>query len=219
MGLKALGLALLRDYLPAKRVLSLSYPDLVCTQDELEKVWGIRTFAERDFGEWHGLDHQLPETVEAFAKMGTEVFSCVDIVASRGVEQVFDLNAPHDFGEFDLVLDAGTTEHCANVWQATLNAANAVAVGGVIFHSPPLTMLNHGFYCIQPTFYYDFYTQNGWTLEKMLITNGVMQCEAPRTNRFKVDPEQSLYVIARRMTPGPLKAPTQSKYLKNPALK
>lgn len=219
MGLKALGLSILKPYLPAKRVLSLSYPDLVCTQDELEKVWGVRTFAERDFGKWHGLDHKLPETVEAFAKMGTETFNCVDIVASRGVEDVFDLNEPHDFGKFDMVLDAGTTEHCANFWQATVNAANAVDVGGVIFHSPPLTMLNHGFVCVQPTFYYDLYTQNGWKIEQMLITNGVQMCEAPRTNRFKVDPEQSLYVVARRLTDEPMKCPTQSKYLKNPALK
>lgn len=219
MGLKALGLSVLKPYLPAKRVLSLSYPDLVCTQDELERVWGIRTFAERDFGKWHGLDHQLPETVEAFSRMGTEVFNCVDIVSSRGVEEVFDLNEPHNFGKFDLVIDAGTTEHCANFWQATVNAANSVDVGGAIFHSPPLTMLNHGFVCVQPTFYYDLYTQNGWQIDVMLITNGVQMCEAPRTNRFRVEPEQSLYVVARRLTDEPIKYPTQSKYLKNPALK
>lgn len=219
MGLKAMGLAMLKPYLPAKRVLSLSYPDLVCSQDELQKVWGIRTFAERDYGKWHGLQHPLPETVEAFAKMGTEVFSCVDIVASRGVEDIVDLNEPHDLGEFDLVLDAGTTEHCPNFWQATANAANAVAVGGVIFHTPPLTMLNHGFVCPQPTFYFDLYTQNGWNLEQMIITDGVQMSECPRTGRFKVAPEQSIYVVARRLEPGRMKYPMQSKYLKNPALK
>lgn len=219
MGLKALGLSILKPYLPAKRVLSLSYPDLVCTQDELEKVWGIRTLAERDYGKWHGLNHPLPETVEAFSKMGTEVFNCVDIVASRGVEDVCDLNEAQSFGRFDLVLDAGTTEHCANFWQATVNAAHAVEVGGVIFHSPPLTMLNHGFVCVQPTFYFDLYTQNGWQLEHMIITNGVTYQEAPRTNRFKVDPEQSLYVVARRLTNTMMRYPMQSKYLKNPALK
>jgi hypothetical protein len=219
MGLKALGLSLLRPYLPAEKVLSLSYPDLVTTQDELEKVWGIRTLAERPYGKWHGLDHDLPETVEAFSKMGTKEFCCVDIVASRGVEDVYDLNEPHNFGEFDLVLDAGTTEHCPNFWQATANAANAVKVGGIIMHTPPLTMLNHGFVCPQPTFYFDLYTQNGWQIEKMIITNGVQMCEAPRTNRFKVDAEQSIYVIAKRLVPGPVKYPMQSKYLKNPALK
>lgn len=219
MGLKAFGLAMLRPFLPAKRVLSLAYPDLVCSQDELHRVWGVRTFAERDYGKWHGVQFPLPETVEAFSKMGTEVFSCVDIVASRGVEDVVDLNVPQDFGEFDLVLDAGTTEHCANFWAATANAANAVAVGGVIFHTPPLNMLNHGFVCPQPTFYFDLYTQNGWKIEQMIICDGTKLTECPRTGRFTVPPEQSLYVAARRLEPGRIKYPTQSKYLKNPQLK
>ncbi len=218
MGLKAFGLSLLKPYLPAERVLSLSYPDLVTTQDELEKVWGIRTFAERGFGKWHGVMHPLPETEEAFSKMGTKEFRCVDIVASRGVEEIWDLNEPQDFGEFDLVLDGGTTEHCANFWQATVNAAHAVKVGGVIFHTPPLTMLNHGFVCPQPTFYVDLYTQNGWSIEKLLISDGVRFCDAPRSGRFTVKAEQSLYVIARRLNPAKLKYPTQGKYLKNPTL-
>ena len=219
MGLKALGLAMLQPYLPAERVLSLSYPDLVCSQDELEAVWGIRTLAERDFGKWHGLDFPLPETVEAFSRKGTKEFRCVDIVASRGVEEVFDLNEPQDFGQYDLVIDAGTTEHCANFWQATANAANAVRIGGVILHTPPLTMLNHGFFCPQPSFYHDLYVQNGWHLKPMLITNGVMQCEAPAMGRFTVEPEMSLYVLAKKLHGAPLRYPTQSKYLKNPALK
>lgn len=218
MGLKAFGLSLLRDYLPVERVLSLSYPDLLVSQDELEQVWGFRTFAERDFGKWHGVQHPLPETVEAFNRKGVEEFRCVDIVASRGVEEVFDLNQPQDFGLYDLVLDCGTTEHCANFWQATVNAAHAVKPGGVIFHTPPLTMLNHGFVCPQPTFYADMYGQNGWAIEKMLISNGVQYCDAPRSGRFTVAPEQSLYVIARRYEAMPLRYPTQAKYLKNPTL-
>ena len=36
----------------------------------------------------------LPETVEAFNRMGVQEFRCVDIVASRGVEEVWDLNDP-----------------------------------------------------------------------------------------------------------------------------
>ena len=219
MGLRALGLQVLAPYLPAERVLSLSYPDLLVTQDQLESLWRVRTESETDFGGWHGVKHPLPETVEAFSRKGTKEFRCVDIVASRGVEEVCDLNEPQTFGEYDLVLDAGTTEHCANFWRATVNAANAVKVGGIIFHTPPLTMLNHGFVCPQPTFYHDLYTQNGWKLEQMLVTDGVSFGDAPTTSRFKMDPECSLYVIARRTSDAPMKYPIQTKYLKNPLLK
>lgn len=218
MGLRGFGLGMLSMYLPAERVLSLSYPDLLVSQKVLQQLWGVQTFGERDNGKWHGLQHQLPETAEAFARKGTKEFRCVDMVASRGVEEIFDLNEPQDFGKYDLVIDAGTTEHCANFWQATANAANAVKVGGVIFHTPPITMLNHGFVCPQPTFYYDTYTQNGWVLEKLVLCNGSQWCEAPRTKRFTADPEYSLYVIARRLTDAPMKCPTQTKYLNNPAL-
>lgn len=219
MGLKAFALYTLKPYLPAKRILSLSYPDLVMSQDELEQAAGIRTFCETDNGAWHGLKHKLPETVEAFRKLGTEEFRCVDIVASRGVEEVCDLNFEWALGEYDLVIDPGTTEHCANFWQATANAANAVKVGGLIFHTPPLTMLNHGFFCPQPTFYHDTYTQNGWEIERMIATDGEAFAEVPMTARFSTPPEFSLYVIARRHSPAPLTYPTQTKYLRNPQLK
>jgi hypothetical protein len=219
MGLKALALHVLKPYLPAKRVLSLSYPDLVMHQDELEAVCGFRTFCENDSGAWHGRTHKLPETIEAFRKLGTEEFRCVDIVASRNVEEIVDLNVPQELGEYDLVLDPGTTEHCANIWQATINAANAVKEGGLIFHTPPITMLNHGFWCPQPTFYHDFYTQNGWAIEKMLVTDGERAGEVPMTTRFTCPPDFVLYVLARRHSTTPLAYPTQTKYLLNPQLK
>ncbi len=219
MGLRAFALYTLKPYLPAKRVLSLSYPDLVMTQDELEAVAGFRTFCENDSGKWHGRDHKLPETVEAFTKLGTETLRCVDIVASRNVEEVVDLNYPVGLGSYDLVLDPGTTEHCANFWQATANAANAVKEGGIIFHTPPLTMLNHGFVCPQPTFYHDFYTQNGWKIEQMIATNGEQAAKIPMTGRFQAPEELSLYVVARRLHVATLVYPTQTKYLLHPALK
>ncbi len=45
----------------------------------------------------------------------------VDLVASRGGERILDLNGPLEadlVGGFDVVLDAGTMEHCFNVGQA-----------------------------------------------------------------------------------------------------
>jgi len=219
MGIKALGLTAIKRFTPCDSLLSLSYPDMVMSQDELEGVAGFRTFCETDYGGWHGRKHKLPDTAEVFAKLGVKQTRYVDIAASRGVEDIVDLNAPADLGQHDIVLDCGTTEHCANIWQATVIAANAVKVGGVIVHTPPLTMLNHGFYCPQPTFYFDLYTQNGWRIEAMLLTDGEQFADAPRTARFKAPPEFSVYVIAKRLTDTPLTYPTQTKYLNNPGLK
>ena len=218
MGLTVSALRLLKGR-PLGRVLSLSYPDIVASQDELEAACGFRTQKETDFGRWHGRAHPLPDTEEVLTRMGATSWRFVDIVASRGVEEICDLNLPHDFGPHDTVIDPGTTEHCANIWQATVNAASAVAPGGVVMHIVPLTMTNHGFWCPQPTFYWDFYSQNGWEVEFIGASDGREVQALNPTARIKLQPELMLYALARRRGNEPLKMPTQTKYLNNPGLK
>jgi len=48
--------------------------------------------------------------------------------------------------------------------QALINAAEAVAAHGHIFHINPMNVMNHGFYNICPTLMHDFYDQNLWTI-------------------------------------------------------
>jgi hypothetical protein len=210
-------LALLAPHLPGKRVLSLGYPDIVAPADEVERLLGVRPTRFTDFGRWHGVTYPLPETSELFEAIGARL-ECVDIRASRGVERVVDLNHPCDLGAHDMVLDAGTIEHCFNIAQAMINAAGAVAVGGAIFHAPPMTMLNHGFYNINPTLLHDFYTQNGWRIELLLGATRQGTFAVPATQRFAGAPEASLYCIARRTAADALRFPTQTKYLQNPGL-
>ena len=220
MGIKRSGLHLLAEHelLCGKNILSLSYPDLLITAEEAERITGHAPKTLSEANRWHGLAHSLPETVEFFAALGSTI-ECVDIVASRNVERIVDLNQPSDLGSHDLVLDCGTTEHCFNIGQALLNAANAVAVGGYIFHTPPLSMTNHGFYCLQPTLFHDFYTQNGWNVDALWLESGNELYEIDPVARIKVPPEASLYVLAQRQRDWPMKLPTQTKYLRNPCLK
>ncbi len=199
------------------RVLSLGYPDILATAEDIEQRFGVRPTRFHDAGRWHGVSHPLPDTLELFELLGARL-DCVDIVASRGVERIVDLNHPHDLGRYDLVLDCGTIEHCFNIGQAILNAAGAVQPGGHIFHTPPLSMVNHGFYNLNPTLFHDFYTQNGWEV--------VLLRAADRTRTYAIDPvarvgtpgELSLFCVARRATDAPLRFPTQTKYLLNPTL-
>jgi hypothetical protein len=217
MALTLRALRLLAPLLPGRRVLSLGYPDLVARADEIAQLFGYRPARFTDFGRWHGVEHPLPETAELFDAIGARL-DCVDIRPSRGVERVVDLNYPCELGIYDLVLDAGTVEHCFNIAQAILNAAGAVAPGGWIYHSPPLSMTNHGFYNLNPTLLHDFYEQNGWRLELLVGANAQGKFKVPHTDRFVAPSEALLYCIARRESAAPLKYPTQSKYLKNPAL-
>lgn len=217
MGLNLLGLSAVIEA-GGRDVLSLSYPDLVMTVEEAEKLCGIRVEKTTDFGSWHGRKHPLPDTLEVFEKLGMSL-QTVDIYASRGVERIVDLNLSADLGKFDLVIDPGTTEHCFNVGQAILNAANAVKAGGAILHMVPATMVNHGFYNFSPTLFADLYTQNGWKLETIALTRGDELQPIKPWVRGVYPPECSLLVIARRKDERALKLPTQRKYLQNPDLK
>jgi hypothetical protein len=217
MALTLQALELLAPHLRGRRILSLGYPDLVVTGDDIRRLFGVTPTRFTEFGGWHGVQHPLPETLHVFEAIGASL-ECVDIHPSRGVERVVDLNRPCDLGQFDVVLDPGTIEHCFNIGQAILNAANAVAVGGSIYHSPPMTMLNHGFYNLSPTLLNDFYEQNGW---EIVILTGAARGElfdVPPAARFKGPAEACLYCIAIRRSDRPLVFPTQAKYLANPSL-
>lgn len=216
MALTARALKLLDPYIRNAKILSLGYPDLVV--ESIDHLLGVHPTQFNDTGRWHGVDYPLAESVNVFELLGSTL-ECIDIHASRGVEKILDLNYPVALGDFDLVIDAGTIEHAFNIAQAIINAAEAVKVGGRIFHSPPMTMLNHGFYNICPTFFHDFYTQNGFEIEHMSGVTKTHHGPVERTARFEAPSEASLYCVAKRITKGPLAFPRQSKYLQNQDLK
>ncbi len=218
MGIRASALNLLLHYLPRKRVLSLGYPDLVMSPETFTQLTGKVVEGRNTSGaRWHG-KNEIPETAAAFTALGTEVFRAVDVAASRGMEVIADLNYPQELGKWDLVIDPGTTEHCFNIGQALLNAAEAVDVGGLILHTPPLSMMNHGFYNLNPTLFHDFYGQNGWERLHLVLTDGQKVGPVPLTSRFKTESEMSLFVLYRRLSPDTCKLPTQNKYLLQPGL-
>lgn len=222
MGLRRHALETLSRLLPAPRVLSLGYPDIVATQEDVHEIFGVWIDETTDHNRWHGVEHRLPETMALMSALGVEL-DCVDIVASRGVERIVDLNYPADIamgGGYDLVIDGGTIEHCFMAGQALMNAAAAVAPGGRIWHGNPVSMVNHGFWNLCPTLLWDFYTQNGWKVEEFWLTDvHGERYEAHPTKRYHAPTEASLHFVARRLDGATVEYyPTQTKYLKNPML-
>ena len=218
----ALALPALRTLAPHLRdaqVLSLGYPDILATEEEVEEIFGVKPEHTINAGAQHHIKRPLVETVALFKLLGSTL-DCVDIVRTRGVERVLDLNEPHDLGEYDLVIDPGTTEHCFNIGQAMMTAARSVRVGGHIYHSHPLSMMNHGFYNVCPTMPYDFYTQNGWKVKLMEARHWVFDMavpippEAAVTRYAKAEREVSVITLAQRLTGAELRWPLQTKYLR-----
>ena len=209
MALPLHALQLLAPYLRDANVLSLGYPDITVEPSKIEALFGYKPSHFTNEGGWHGKKFPLPQTEELFEKLGAKL-TVVDFTAERGMEVIADLNYPHDLGQFDVVLDPGTLEHCFNIGQALMNAANAVKLGGVLLHLSPMTMLNHGFYNLCPTLFNDFYEQNGWEVDIALVPQPIGALHT--TGRFSVQAEYLIRALATRRSAEPLHYCVQTKY-------
>jgi hypothetical protein len=226
-----------RPHLPAEpRVCCLGYPDVLVSAEQAQQYLGAEVAARLAYRPdsasiiaWHALQAQLDRVIDAqslFDAMGMRL-TVVDLVASRGGERIVDLNEPlpSDLADaFDIVLDAGTMEHCFNVGQAVRNILAMARVGGFVIHMNPMTMINHGFFNFSPTFYHDFYGQNGHELMAPICgvsANGIKVTyqKVDHTRRQRVtDSAMVLSVVRKQNDHAPI-WPMQSKYLQNPTLK
>jgi hypothetical protein len=225
-----------RQSCPSRRIAALGYPDILASEAQLRAAFGdeaVSTLTYRpDSAEilrWHGATHiadRMADAPSLFSALGYEL-DVLDRAEVRGGEIVQDLNEPAPEGmqaRYALVIDAGTLEHCFNIGQAACNVAAMAAQGGAIVHGNPLNMYNHGFYNLNPTWYHDFYGENGFSVELMRVMRDPLgNCavaEVSAYGRFGQMPDNcSLVVVARRDDVRPLRWPTQRKYRENPNLK
>jgi len=230
-------LAQLKDLLPAvPKMLSLGYPDILATAEQIDTTCGkdfANSLIRRDDSDeiiaWHGLTGKLDfiaDSLNFFSALNIDCHT-IDITASRGNERIIDLNEPLPqdlLASFDLVFDPGTLEHCFNIGQASINAAACLKVNGFICHFSPLSMFNHGFFNLNPTFFFNFYHQNGFKIVLMKGCAGPIleqkYFDLPDTERFEGVPnDASVVAVAQRLSDQEITFPTQTKYLENPDLK
>lgn len=223
MGLPRSAVKLLAPILKGREVLCLGYPDLIMSPEVAKTQFGV------DVGGWdggvgYGLPPRIAETKELFAALGAVRTYVVDVRSYDRVDRAgFDLNMPHPEVDksFDLVIDPGTMEHCANVGQALMTAAGAVRGAGYVLHISPVTMINHGFYNMNPVLLRDFYTQNGWDIRSF----GAFLAHPPfedvvweeKWNKGRMPLENNLALLAlvqRRADAPDLKWPAQEVYRK-----
>jgi hypothetical protein len=180
------------------RLLSLGYPDLLLTE---ERASPIAADAQR-VARLHNWGGAIYDTDAVFAELGIKAVY-MDIRARTGKEEVGDLNESEmpwlpGGGGFDVILDPGTLEHCFNIGQAFINVRNLVRPGGAIIHTNPLTMLNHGFFNINPTAYYDWYRHHGDEIVMGKVTKAGMAIDTVPHDRFGVEEGCSNLIVVRR---------------------
>ena len=209
---------------PGTRLASMGYPDMIARPKEVEvilgsKIYGLKYRDDSDeIARWHtGEERKIPDAKSFFSLLDVEL-DVYDVVSHRGGEIIRDLNHPFpksDLAKYDFVVDVGTLEHCFNIGQAASNMAGLLKKGGVILHENPFNWANHGFYNLNPTWYFDFYSQPGFrVMDVIMVTHDGKQVEnVAKTARFTcVGIEANMFACATRTEVMPITWPVQSKY-------
>ena len=103
-------------------------------------------------------DHSL------FEALGFNAVDTVDYSDYENADIILDLNQPVPeslHGRYDLILDAGTSEHIFHVPNVMANIHAMLREGGRIIHGAPTSnFVDHGFFMFSPTFFFDYYNAN-----------------------------------------------------------
>ncbi len=83
----------------------------------------------------------------------------------------FDLNQPISLDrQFDVVINHGTAEHIFNVGQVFKTMHDRCDLNGVMIHDAPFKgWIDHGFYCFQPTLFYDLAMANCYEIAYVAV--------------------------------------------------
>ena len=222
MALEQHAFDLLRTLAPC-RLLSLGVPDLLLSEEFDVK----RVENESDLQRWHRWAYPIYDTDALFREFGIEA-TYLDNQARTGREVILDLNVAQDFIDdfdapqwahtaFDVVLDPGTLEHCFNIGQAFKNVRNLCRPGGHILHINPLSMMNHGFWNLNPCAYHEWYTDHGDEIVSSKIVGGSLDDRLiyrwKSLERFGAENSMlNEVLVKRRSTPTMSGWPQQTKY-------
>ena len=130
-----------------------------------------------------------------------------------------DLNQPlPDLGEFDVVINHGTAEHVFNIAQVFASMHAACAVDGWLIHESPFTgWIDHGFYCLQPTLFYDLARANCYEIAGVWIEEIRSQTIIDVHGRdhiaaLNIPNNAMLFVALRKRIADPFRLPHQGYY-------
>lgn len=138
--------------------------------------------------------------------------------------QKLDLNVPIKLSrKFDVVMNHGTAEHVFNIGQVYRTIHDVTAPGGLMIHEGPFYgWVDHGFYTMQPTLYYDLADFNQYVIHGLFITEIASQVmlkvnsreEVYELTKNKQFPENSqLFVVMRKPAQDlPFRIPIQGYY-------
>ena len=170
------------------KILFLSYPDILVSKDDLEKVVrvSLKNIPYREDSKeilnWHkGFKKlgKIVETVSLFELLGFDV-SVGDIVSARGCETYINLNESNAISsKYDIIFD-NVLHHVFNCGEGIKNIAQACSLNGFIYHHNTYMAPNSGFHNFSVEFYKSFYILNGFEIYSTVVgnkyNNWVIEC-------------------------------------------
>ena len=112
--------------------------------------------------------------VQFFTLLGFEQVQSMDFGTSEGATYIWDMNhpTPEVLNErFDFIYDGGTLEHIFHIPNAIASVCRMLVIGGRVIHDGGISgQIDHGFYAIQPTLYYDFYKANDFQTDLFTVS-------------------------------------------------
>jgi SAM-dependent methyltransferase len=142
--------------------------DLLCSRKALEIHAQINP-AWSKIDEVYDGERPRPVKPAAFYELfGIAKYRSVDATDPRS-DWLHDLNEPFRAPEqFDLATNFGTFEHVFNISAAFRSIHDALRTGGVALHVlPAFADIDHGFFNIHPTTYFDLANANNYVIEDM----------------------------------------------------
>lgn len=122
--------------------------------------------------------------------------------------------------DYSVVINNGTAEHIFNVANVFRLMHHACKVGGLMIHDAPMQgWLDHGFYCLQPTLFWDLAHANQYEILSFRITDLRSTCEFDTRDRLLnashsgglPHPSLLLVVFAKKVD-APFRIPLQGIY-------
>lgn len=163
-----------------------------------------------------------------FAALGYPPMEAMDFTAKEGARHIHDLNRPCPealHGQFDLVIDGGTTEHIFHIGTALDTCDALLAPGGVMMSYVAADgMFGHGFFQTGPDVPWRYWhAARGYQMLEVslaprrspgtLIEVPDPTGKARGGERALSGPHMLLYACRKPLDPPPLSSPIQSHYV------
>ncbi len=162
------------------------------------------------------------DVAKAFYRQWCEPSECVaiDMNGSEAALRL-DLNTIDTIGQtFGIVINHGTAEHIFNIANVFRLMHDHCEVDGWMIHDAPLKgWIDHGFYCLQPTLFYDIAGANNYEIASVAIHECKTRRIVPIHSReYIADIAQyipdgaMLFVALRKRMEQPFRIPAQGYY-------